>query len=165
MTARRRSGFTLLEALGLMAALALVATVLVVTLAGALRLETASEEALDHFVARRDLADQFRADVAGADEAPPRWQDEAAGPDCLILALGKDHHVVYRLEEQRLVRYEVEGKEPFRRRELAPVGESVELEFGRPRGGLITLRVIKVRKDGMRQPAAEFVAALGGDRQ
>jgi hypothetical protein len=148
-----------------MAALTAAMGLLVVALAGALQLQHASADALDRLGAQRDLADQFRADVAQAADAPERWQDETAGPDCLILRLGKDRHVVYRWEAERLVRSETAGEREHRH-EIALGEGPAAVEFARsgPGGRLLTLRLFTVRKDG-RKPAAEFTAALGGDLQ
>jgi hypothetical protein len=162
----RRPAFSLIEVLMVMAALTVALGMLVVVLGGALRLEKASSGALARLLAQRELADQFRADVAGAADAPERWQEEAAGPACLILRLGKDRHVVYRWEAERLVRSEVVG-EREQRRELALGAGPVAVEFARdrPGGRLMTLRVFTTRKDGGKQLSAEITAALGGDLQ
>jgi prepilin-type N-terminal cleavage/methylation domain-containing protein len=163
---RGRPGFTLLEVSAVMAALGLAAGMLVVALAGGLKLEKASTGILDRLGTQRDLADQFRTDVAQAANAPPRWQEDVAGPDCLILGLGADRHVVYRWEDGRLVRFEFEGEQTHHR-EVALGGGHLAAEFERPRAGgrLITLRLLTIRKDGSKQPAAEIAAALGGDLQ
>jgi hypothetical protein len=151
------------EAAVLMAALALVGTLLAVALGGALKLQKASSRTMERLGTLGVLADQFRADVAPAADAPQRWQENVASPTCLILALGKDHHVVYRAEGKRLVRLEYEG-ERTRRRELAPK-TPLGVEFERSPGGgrLITLRLSSIREDGRRVPSLEIAAALGGD--
>jgi hypothetical protein len=151
------------EAAVLMAALAIVSTLLVVVLGGALKIEKVSSGAMERLGTLRDLADQFRADVADAADAPKGWQEEVAGPTCLILSLGKDHHVLYRAEEERLVRLEYKG-EKTHRRQLAP-RTPLAIEFERPAAGsrLITLRLFSLRKDGSKYPAVEIAAALGGD--
>jgi hypothetical protein len=162
-----RSGFTLMETLVLMTAIALITTLVVVLLQGVFKLEKASSRSLAWLGGQRDLAEQFRTDVAEAAEAPPRWRKDVAGPDCLILARGADHHIVYRWdeEEERLVRLEVE-KDQTHRQELALGGRSVSVAFDRSRVGerLLTLRLFMLRKDG-KQPSAEILAALGGDLQ
>ncbi len=165
VNAHRRPGFTLIETLTVMAALGLLVEVLAVVLVGALRLEKASARALDRMSTRRDLADQFRADVAQADQAPEQWQDEAAGPTCLILARGRDRHVVYRCAEGRLLRTETVGGAAHRR-EVAP-GDRAAVEFERSGAGgrLLTLRLFLLNEDGTRQQAARITAALGGDVQ
>lgn len=162
----RRPGFTLMEAAVILAALALIAAVLAVALGGALRLQKASAGALERLGARRDLADQFRADVAGAADAPPRWQDEVAGPTCLILRLRDGRHVLYRWEAERLERVEVVG-ERTHRHEVALGGGPAAVEFERSGAGgrLLTLRLFAVGKRGSKQPSGEITAALGGDLQ
>jgi hypothetical protein len=155
-----------METTVLMAALALTAGLLAVALRGALALERASAGTLERLGTQRALADQFRADVAGAADAPERWQDEEAGPTCLILALGADRHVVYRWEAERLVRLEFAG-EDVHRREVPPGKGTAAVAFERSGEGgrLIALRLFTVGKDGLLQPSVEIAAALGGDRQ
>jgi hypothetical protein len=155
-----------MEVTVLMAALALAAGLLAVALRGALTLEKASARTLERLGTQRALADPFRADVARARDAPEHWQDEEAGPTCLILALGEGRHVVYRWEAGRLVRLEFAGEETHRR-EVPPGGGTAAVAFERSGEGgrLITLRLFTVRKDGKLQPSAEIVAALGGDLQ
>jgi hypothetical protein len=162
---RRRPAFTLIEILVIMTALTFALGLLVVVLGGALKIEQASTAAVARLETQRDLADQFRADVAGAAAAPGRWQDEVAGPACVVLRLGKDRHIVYRREGEHLVRLEYTGDQP-RRRDFR-LGSATEVEFGRPAAGgrLLTLRLISVRRDGGRAPSAEIAAALGGDLQ
>jgi hypothetical protein len=133
-----------------MAALALVAGLLAVVLGGALRLEKASARGLEGLGTQRDLADQFRTDVARAADAPARWQEEAAGPTCLILRLG----------------FEFEGTWTHRR-PVTPGGGPAAVEFDRSGAGgrLVILRLFIILKDGSKQPSAEIAAALGGDLQ
>jgi prepilin-type N-terminal cleavage/methylation domain-containing protein len=161
---RLRPGFTLIEVLTVMAALSIVVVLLAVVLGGAVRLQRASAASLDRMGAWHEVVDQFRADVAQTTDAPERWQEEAAGPACLILALGQDRHVVYRWEQGRLLRTESAGGGTHRR-EVA-LGDA-DLEFGRPEadGRLLRLRLFRAGKDGRRQQAAEILAALGGDLQ
>ena len=162
----RRPGFTLLEMLVVMAALVAITGVLAVALAGALKLERASAGALDRLGAERDLADRFRADVAQAADAPERWQEDVAGPTCLVLARGGGRHVVYRWEEGRLERFESVGKTTHRSEFVLHDGPAA-VAFERSRGGgrLLTLRLFTVRKDGSKQPSGEITAARGGDLQ
>ncbi len=162
----RRPAFSLVEVCAIMAALALVLGLLVVALGGALRLQRASAGAVEQLQVQRDLADQFREDVTQAEDAPSRWRDDVAGPACLVLRLGKDLHVVYRWESERLVRSEVTGEQVWRR-DVALGGGPRVVEFERPRPGgrLVTLRLFTVRKDGDRELSAEITAALWGDLQ
>jgi hypothetical protein len=150
-----------------MAAVGVASLLLVVVMVGALRLEGAGAGDLNRLGVRGDLADLFRGDVGRATEAPARWQEEEAGPHCLILASGSDRHVVYRWEADRLVRVESAGDRTYRRH-VGLGGDTAAAEFERPRDGgqLFTLRVYLNHKDGRRRrPAAEFTAALGGDLQ
>jgi hypothetical protein len=104
--------------------------------------------------------------VAQAADAPERWQEDVAGPTCLILARGDDRHVVYRWEEGRLERFESVGKTTHRS-EFARHGGPADVAFERSGDGgrLLTLRLFTARKDGGKQPSAEITAALGGDLQ
>src|SRR5439155_12693540 len=142
---------------------------------GALRLEKSSEQALDRLRTRQTLADQFRADVAQAAEAPERWKQDVAGSSCLILA-GENRHVVYRWKDQRLLRFESVGEKTQERD--VPVGFGPNWQPG-PSGGppavifdrssvggrLLTLRLFNIRENGGKVPLLEITAALGGDRQ
>jgi type II secretory pathway component PulJ len=163
---RRRPGFTLIEMTVVMAALAMILGLLAVALVGALKLEGASAGALQRLGAVRDLADQFRADVAQAADAPERWKDDVAGPTCLILRLGEDRHVVYRWQAGRLLRSE-SARERTHQYPVALGRGPAAVEFDRSRAGgrLLTVRLFAVRKDGSKQPSAEITAALGGDLQ
>lgn len=161
----RRPGFTLIEMCMVMAALALLSGVAAVALVGALRLQRSSADALDRMSAWRDLADQFRADVAGATAVPERRGDDVAGPACLLLTLGAEDQVVYRVEGERLVREEYVGGARHRR-EVARGKGLTAFEFERADGGrLVTLRLFTLGADGRRRPAVAFAAALGGDLQ
>jgi hypothetical protein len=149
-----------------MAVLAMASGLLALALVGALRLERVSMGTLDQFGAERELADRFRADVAGAADAPARWQEDVAGPTCLILALGADRHVVYRWDTKRLVRAESVGDTTYRHevaRALRPA--AVVFERSGDGGRLLTLRLFTARNDGRQHPSAEITAALGGDLQ
>jgi hypothetical protein len=137
-------------------------------LLGALRIEKASAGALQQLAARHTLADQFRADVALAAETPARWQEEVAGPDCLILRIDDRRHVVYRWQENQLTRSSFEAKEEHNY--TFPLGSPDApgaVEFGRSGAGgrLISLRHFTLLPSGDKRLAAEFSAALGGDRQ
>jgi len=106
-TAVRRA-FTLVELSMVLIGLGVATGLLAAALWGWLRLDRSSAQALDRLRIQQLLADQFRNDVAGADDAPERWQDEVAGPTCLILA-AESRHIVYRWNDQRLVRTEWVG--------------------------------------------------------
>jgi type II secretory pathway component PulJ len=163
---RHRPGFTLIEVSALMAALALTLGMLTVILGGALRLQRASMGDLERLGALRELADQFRADVAQATEAPEHWQKESADATCLILAFSGDRHVLYLWEAKHLARFEFRG-ERMQRRDIKLGEEPLDVEFVRsgPGGRLLTFRLFAIHKDGARQPSAEITAALGGDLQ
>jgi hypothetical protein len=158
-----RPAFTLVELLVIMTGLTVALVLLAVILGGALRLEGASSQALQRLAARRDLADRFRADVTQATEAPERWGGDMAGAGCLILRFDAGGHVVYRWEEDRLVRLDFTGEE-VHQQEVTRGAGTTPGEFGRS-GRLLTLRVFGAGRDGGRQTSAEIAAALGGDLQ
>jgi hypothetical protein len=130
---------------------------------GTLKIEKASSGALERLLTLRELADHFRADVANASDTPQRWQDEEAGPTCLILSLGKDHHVLYRGDAERLVRLEYEGDKTYRQEIALQAPVAVEVERSPASGRLITLHLFNILKDGRKPPSADIAATLGGD--
>lgn len=154
-----RTGFTLMEVLLVMAVMAVVMGLLTTTWMAVLKMERASASALEQLRARHGLADQFRADVAEAMAAPERWQDETAGPACLILMMEKHRHIIYHWRDKRLMRSEYlkDRADPC----PLPVGGATAVEFGWTGEHLLTLRLLA---PGRAAPA-EIVAALGGDRQ
>ncbi len=164
--AGRRPAFSLLDMCGFMAALALALSLLLVVLAGALRLEAASAGVLRQLGAQRELADQFRQDVARATEAPQRWNEAKASATCLILRQSKDRHIVYRVDANRLVRSEHVG-ERVQQRPMALGRGQVAVEFVRPAEGgrLFAVRVSSIPKAGNTEFVTEIAATLGGDLQ
>lgn len=161
---RDRGGFTLLETLAVMAGLSVLVTLSTFVVLGAFQIQNTNRDFLDRQGYRMGLFDQFRADVAGAAEAPARWEGINADAACLILHQADGKHVVYRLEGKRLQRRDRNTPEgaPFWV-ELQPVG--VEAEFRRegPEGRLITLRLTQVAGRGATKRPMEVTAALGGD--
>ena len=161
-----RPGFTLIEISLVMAMLAVAMGLVTVALLGAIKLHKACEGALERLGAQQVLADQFRADVAQAANAPERWKEDSAGPTCLILHCSEDRHVLYRWKGDRLERSEFNGAKA--RQRLFPLdGEATAVELGRsgPDDRLLTLRLFALRKNGGKEPLVEITAALGGDRQ
>lgn len=166
MTVARRTprrGFTLFEIVTVMAALGAAMGLLTVVLWGSLRLEKASAADLQGLSLRQALAEQFRADVGQATEAPAAWNGHAAGPDRLILFLGPSRRVVYHWQTDRLTRTEFQG-EKARQRELRTGGPfTVEFSKADAAGKLLTLRLSLRQRHGGVTSLLEITAALGGD--
>jgi hypothetical protein len=161
-----RLAFTLIELLAIMAGLGVAIGLLTTVLWGAIRLEKASAASLQTLISRQELADQFRADVAHAEAAPPRWKEHSAGPTCLVLRLDSGRHVLYLWDGVRLVRSELVG-DTMRQRELGLGRGPASVEFRRagPGDRLLTLRLATPLRDGRKSPSLEITAALGGDLQ
>ncbi|OWK47003.1 PulJ/GspJ family protein [Fimbriiglobus ruber] len=159
----RRVGFTLLEMIVVMWALGvclLIGAALIVT---TLKVDRAGTTVADRVSRRQELARQFREDVTGADAAPDKLGDVAAGPALLILHKPGGSMIIYRWESNSLERIERVGEKETRRA-VAVGPEGTAVEFVRPTAGsgLVSLRVTEPSKAG---PAlrAELSAALGGD--
>jgi hypothetical protein len=163
---RRRPGTSLFELSFIIGATTLAAGILAATMIGALRIEKASANALRQMAVRNTLADQFRTDVAVATETPARWQEEMAGPVCLILRIDDQRHVVYRWQEDQLTRSSFTGKEEHRYTVALgnPGVAGPAVEFART-GRLVSLRLFTLLPTGDKRMTNEFSAALGGDRQ
>jgi prepilin-type N-terminal cleavage/methylation domain-containing protein len=161
----RRRGFTLLELTVVMTVVSLALALASLILWGGMRMEKVAAGGLQTLGARQALADQFRADVAAAKNAPDRWQDAVAGPACLILQNG-DHAVIYSWHDGRLERSERTGDAT----RSIPVGlgaNPTRVEFTRSaeQKRLLVMRLFTVFPDGREDLAAEIMAALGGDSQ
>jgi Tfp pilus assembly protein FimT len=159
---RRRTAFTLIEMLGVMAMLTMLLGFGMTLLLTAMRADQAASAMLRDLVRNAELADQFRTDVARADVAPERLGELTAGPTCLILGAG-NKHVIYQWKDHRLTRTERgAGPETSRRVTINP--ENTTLEFSRNGGerSVITVRVVETPDRGAPR-TTEIAAALGGD--
>ncbi len=159
----RRWGFSLIEMVVVMAALALLMTLVTLTLAGIISSEKLTAGVTQRLMRQQALADQFRADVAGASAGLASWKDWTAGPDCLILRQPGGRHVVYLWRGERLQRLEHQGRD-FTARPLPLGSENMTVEFpdnepGRP---LRTLRLLE-KRGRVTTWQTEIAAALGGD--
>src|SRR5262249_22215142 len=137
-----RAGFTLIEAVGVMSGLGIAIGLLTAALGGGTRLGRVRAAALRALSSGWGLPVQFRADVAQAEEAPPRWKDHSAGPTCLLLRLGPDQIVLYCWQAQRLTRSEFVG-ETVRQQAMSLGRVPIAVEFRRSSPGdrLLTLRL------------------------
>lgn len=158
-----RGGFTLLEIVVVMALLSVILMLIAVTVVGATRIERASADAHLRAAAWQELADRFRADVAGADAAPATRGGRDAGPHALFLQVN-GQPVAYRWDAGRLQRSAGPNVDESARQ--LPLGsDRLSVEFARsgPDGRLITLRLFETRGEGNLVPRLEIAAALGGD--
>jgi prepilin-type N-terminal cleavage/methylation domain-containing protein len=163
--AGKRRGYSLIEMACVMVLLTLVIGTLGVLLWEMLEVERAQSANLQRTWQQQALADQFRADVAGAQQAPAQWQQYKAGPHTLILHMKNGQHVLYVWYEGKLERRTfADDKEQVR---LLPLDASrVAVEFVRESSdsGLLRLRLAAL-KDGSPTSGqtVEIAAALGGD--
>jgi prepilin-type N-terminal cleavage/methylation domain-containing protein len=165
---RRRSAFTLLEMVAVMAMFSVIMLLIASMLWGAFRIERAGSAASERRVLHARVADLFRSDVRGAVATVDRWKDVRAGADAIILKLGDEHHVAYRWLDGRLKRLEANGVDESTL--SLPVGdEDVTVTFSQAgaAGRVVVLRVIESRGVGgsRRDHVVEFAAAVGGDRR
>jgi prepilin-type N-terminal cleavage/methylation domain-containing protein len=155
-----RSGFTLIEMLTVMVMIGFLFALIASTILGTMKVEKAEAAAYHKMVTQHALADQFRADVAGASSAPKKWRDWTKGPDCLILKTNDAEFVVYHWHEGKLERIEKAGKKLWK--QFLPLGEkklAVEFAGATDSPTLLILRL----KGSPPRPAVEISAALGGD--
>jgi prepilin-type N-terminal cleavage/methylation domain-containing protein len=161
---RARPGFSLIETLVVMFALGMVMLFSTAILLGILRMADAATAAFDHQIWRSVLADDFRADVAQAADAPANAGEWTASRTCLILRRPDGRQVIYSWTNNELERLELRDAEVSHRR--LPVGRGgLAVEFTRAGddGRLLTLRLSETRGLGARKRQLEFAAALGGD--
>jgi len=157
-----RFGYSLIEMLVVMFALTAVMGLGGAVLLTAMRADQVGAATLRGLTRHTELADQFRADVARAMEAPAKLGDLVAGPACLILHTGAEH-IIYRWNDGKLDRTVRTGSQETRR-PIALASANATVEFSRPAGErpLLTVRVIESPPHGMTRHV-EVSAALGGD--
>jgi hypothetical protein len=154
----------LLETLVIMFALGVVMMLGTATLLGIIQMAHATTAGFDRQLQRSVLADEFRADVAQAADAPANVGEVTAGSTCLILRKTDLRHIIYRWDNHELERSEVTGSGTSRRR-LAVGRTGAAVEFSRAGNArrLIILRLRQPWGSGKRQRQLEITAALGGD--
>jgi hypothetical protein len=164
----RRAGALMLEALVMLTALGAGMAVGGMALIVTLRTQRVADLVHQQLIQRRDLAEQFRADVnratATLDLASLGDGKVLASPTCLILQGPAKQLVIYRWESQQLDRIEIKGSETIRR--PLPVGPktgAVEMERGTGKNPLITLKLRDEAPKGQPETSFELQAALGGD--
>jgi prepilin-type N-terminal cleavage/methylation domain-containing protein len=160
-----RHAFTLVEMLCVMALFALLGTILTLIILGTLEIERTQAAGFDRLLQNKSLAEQFRADVSAADDAPAQWHDRRADEHRLILHMKTGEHVVYVWRDKILVR-QIYAEKQSTEAALQVGGPNVDVEFvpAEPAGKLVRLRLHTLRK-GKRADgeSLEIAAALGGD--
>jgi len=158
-----RTGFTLIEILVVMAVMTVALGLGTTLLLAAMRTDQVGTATLHRLSWRAQLADQFRADVAGAAAAPDRLGDRTAGPACLILRTPAGTHVVYQWQGAKLIRIVGTGDTETRTPVVPDVpelsGEFIRTDGDRP---LVTLKLVETPALGTAR-RAEVAAAVGGD--
>jgi hypothetical protein len=145
-----------------MSGVSLVLFVAIMTVLLVLKIDRSGSAALQALVVQKELADEFRADVAGAASAPDEVGRLKAGKECLLLRRGDGDVIVYRWESGVLERSALSSAAPARR-PLAVGGTGAVPEFDRSGldRRLLTLRLKPAV--GTRSQPVEITAALGGD--
>lgn len=161
----RRPAFTLIEMLAVMILLAVVTGIMGMLLRETLNVERAQANGFDNILHVNALADQFRADVAQARDAPAAWDNYRADQSTLILALPDGGHVVYLWQDGKLLRRAL-GKSGAGEHFL-PVGSgNVAVRFVHDENTtqFVSLRIDTLRKgNALPGQTLEITAALAGD--
>ncbi|MFO0808442.1 MAG: type II secretion system protein [Gemmataceae bacterium] len=161
-----RAGYTLLEMLVVMWGLAIALGMGIVLVTTLLRADRVSQATLRHLVLRATVADQFRADVGRAADAPDALGEDKRGPACLILRVPDVGHVIYRVKAEQLERIvrATDGMDVRRSEPIGPPESTVE--FGRTEGErpTIVLRLIDAPAPGAIR-RTEIAAVVGSDRR
>ncbi len=163
---RARPGFTLLEMVAVVASLGVLLIIISATLVAALKVQQSATSVFHALAVQKQLANQFRTDVSRALAAPDKLENQSAGPECIILRMDKNKHVIYRWENHRVERTEINGSEKSVQR--LPAGDYwAEVEFARKgdERPILTLRVIESRPNTDAKHIVEIAAAVGGDRR
>jgi len=159
----RRFGFSLIEVLTIMFALAVALSLGATLLVTAMRADQVGAANLRELQRRSGLADQFREDVARSKEAPAQLGAWQAGESCIILKISDDLSIVYQWQNGQLDRIEQFAERENRR--PIPVGsEFLRVEFRRSTSdpALVTLRLIEAPPYGVAR-TTDISACLGGD--
>lgn len=157
----KRGGFSLIEMLVVLAALAMLMGLSFTLLFGMVRTDRVGEGTLRRINRRAEIADQFRDDVHAAIDMPAERGEYRAGPTCLILKQGDASWVVYQAEPGRLIRI-VQSGGTSTRTPIRLASEESDAEFSRI-DGVARLRLTELVKHGTAKVAV-IDAAIGGGR-
>ncbi len=163
--AAERRGVTFIELLCVIALLAVIGIVLTSLLKTTMDVERAETRGFDRLMQTSALTDQFRADVAQAQDTPKTWRDVTANANTLILKMKSDAHIVYVWDKGKLTREETMKVGTVKRTLPLDAGRG-SIEFVRSSADptLLTLR-LRTLRDGkaIAGQTLEISAALGGD--
>jgi prepilin-type N-terminal cleavage/methylation domain-containing protein len=160
---RKRTGFTLLEMMCVMAVLGILlmaGTGLIVTV---MKTSSMGDRIGNRVSQRAELAKQFRDDVARAERARDKFGDLEAGPTVLILRMPDESTIIYRINDDGCTRIERKNLSETSRR-LPLDAKNTTVEFTHPAGSskLITMRITESPSRGPVN-VTELSAALGGN--
>jgi prepilin-type N-terminal cleavage/methylation domain-containing protein len=159
-----RRGFSLIELLCVILLISVIGGLLTLILKETLEVERVQAAGFQQLLLSNALADQFRADVAQAESAPPRWGKYKSDEQTLILQMKKEH-VVYLWEDDKLQRFAIDDQQTLERT-LPVSGNRVEVKFVHDAANAKLIRLqIRVVREGNAVPAQtlDIAAALGGD--
>ncbi len=165
--AQRRSGFTLVELLVVIGVLAILGGILAVLLKLTLETEHAQTVSFDRLLQISRLADEFRDDVAKAENTLANWQDLQADERTLILSLKNQTQIVYQWKDGSLWR-SVFAADELSERVVQIDAKDVRIDFVHLVGGekLVRLRLHRTREgQDLADQALELAAAIGGDQR
>jgi prepilin-type N-terminal cleavage/methylation domain-containing protein len=165
-----RSGFTLLEVLIVLSAVAALLGLCAVSIQLLFRLSADSQSRLTAAMAIDRLARQLRADVHGCEAARLATNEKAAAqPPDLRLSIEPGHEVTYRPTAESVVRTESQAGKTTRREEYA-FGRSriarFELRDDLPRRWVVLVLSAGSERKGSDAPRpVEVIALEGKDRR
>jgi type II secretory pathway pseudopilin PulG len=160
-----RQGYTLIELCAVMATLGMTLSLGAIILLVAMRANQVGGATLLQVRLRTDVADTFRADVAGSTQIPTTLGQRTRSPTCLILRRQNGDHVVYEWQNGQLTRTVLAGEQESR--SILSIGiPDIAIEFSSAgeASAVVTMRVDESLGHGIVR-RSEFAAALGGDRR
>lgn len=161
--AGRRPGFTLIEMHIIMMALTVCMLLGTVMILAAMKTSQSSLFTVSRLSVRKELARQFRTDVATSDSRPEKAGIFTAGPNCLILGKPGDSRVIYRWQDNALERIEQIGtKESKHGVSVGLHRTHVEFVPACDAKNLVTMRLTEPEGRGPGK-ISELSACLGGD--
>lgn len=161
----RRCAFTLIEMCAVISVLAMTVGFGSAILILSFRTNVMAAGTLRSIVLTGQIADRFRDDVHQATQAPEKSGSIQRGARQLILTRADGATIVYRFDDQRLIRT-IRNGEQEQQLDLGRFGaeQKCEFDFSQLERGWITLRIIESLTRGSERQV-EVTAALGGDRR